>query len=131
MMVQGGDFHFQDGTGGESIYGRHFDSEGFSKYHNRRGLIGLANNGRDLNNSQFYFTFGRAPHLDNHHVLFGEIEEGLDVLDSIEAVKIDKNWRPCQDIIITDSGVASWPDPPSDKLPSKPGYATGNKLNDF
>lgn len=45
-----------------------------------------------------YTTIGGAPHLDGAYTVFGEVTEGLDVLDKIAAVPVDQNNRPLQDI---------------------------------
>ncbi|MCX6257254.1 MAG: peptidylprolyl isomerase [Bacteroidia bacterium] len=45
-----------------------------------------------------YATIGGTPHLDGNYTVFGEVIEGLDVIDKIAAVKTDKNDRPEQDV---------------------------------
>lgn len=50
---------------------------------------------------QAYETIGGTPHLDMDYTVFGEIIEGLDVIDKIAAVKTDKRDRPEEDIIMT------------------------------
>lgn len=87
FMCQGGDFNYQTGGMGESIYGQHFRDEKFAFSHSKRGLLSMAS-ARMANtcNSQFFFTFGPAPWLDKKHVVFGQVERGLDVLDEIEQV---------------------------------------------
>jgi peptidylprolyl isomerase len=49
---------------------------------------------------QAYTTIGGTPHLDNSYTAFGEVYEGLDVIDRIAAVKTDKNNRPEDDVRI-------------------------------
>lgn len=49
---------------------------------------------------QDYKTIGGVPHLDNAYTVFGEITDGLNVLDSISNVKVDNNNRPLTDIRI-------------------------------
>ena len=85
FMCQGGDFNFQNGGMGESIYGQYFRDEKFAFSHSKRGLLSMAS-ARFSNscNSQFFITFGPAPWLDKKHVVFGQIETGLDVLAEIE-----------------------------------------------
>ncbi len=47
-----------------------------------------------------YTQIGGCPHLDGQHTVFGQVIEGLDVIDSIAAVKVDEaNW-PIEDITI-------------------------------
>ncbi|CBZ53099.1 Peptidylprolyl isomerase D (Cyclophilin D),related [Neospora caninum Liverpool] len=105
FMMQGGDFTNGDGTGGESIYGPQFNDEKFVDQHTGRGQLSMANCGPNTNSSQFFITFGPAPHLDGKHVVFGEVVEGQDVLDEVENVETDKsNDRPTQDVQIVDCG---------------------------
>jgi cyclophilin family peptidyl-prolyl cis-trans isomerase len=47
---------------------------------------------------KIYTTIGGAPHLDGSYTVFGEVIEGLNVVDSIAKVPTDKNDRPLEDI---------------------------------
>jgi cyclophilin family peptidyl-prolyl cis-trans isomerase len=49
---------------------------------------------------KIYTTVGGAPHLDGNYTVFGEVVEGLDIIDKIAAVKVDGNNRPVDDIRI-------------------------------
>lgn len=49
---------------------------------------------------QAYTTVGGTPHLDNQYTVFGEVVEGLDIVDQIQIVKTDKNDRPNEDVKI-------------------------------
>lgn len=87
LCCQGGDFNFNNGNMGESIYGQLFRDEGFSYMHSKRGLLSMAKgNHRHTCNSNFFFTFDELPHLDGEHVVFGQVIEGMHVLDEIEKV---------------------------------------------
>ena len=48
-----------------------------------------------------YSTIGGTPHLDGEYTVFGEIYEGLEVIDSIAQVKGDRANRPLQDVVFT------------------------------
>ncbi|CAG4963635.1 unnamed protein product [Colias eurytheme] len=73
FIVQGGDPN-GDGTGGESIYGGTFKDEFHSRLRfNRRGLVAMANAGKDDNGSQFFFTLAPTPELQNKHTIFGKV----------------------------------------------------------
>jgi len=49
---------------------------------------------------QVYTTLGGTPHLDQSYTVFGEVVEGLNVIDSIAQVKTDRNNRPLEDVIM-------------------------------
>ncbi|GIY73161.1 spliceosome-associated protein CWC27 homolog [Caerostris darwini] len=73
FIVQGGD-PLGDGTGGESIYGHPFKDEFHSRLRFvRRGLVAMANSGKDDNGSQFFFTLGATPELQNKNTIFGKV----------------------------------------------------------
>ncbi|KAG5874027.1 hypothetical protein JTB14_032003 [Gonioctena quinquepunctata] len=73
FIAQGGD-PTGDGTGGESIYGEPFKDEFHQRLKfSRRGLVAMANAGKDDNGSQFFFTLGATPELQNKHTLFAKV----------------------------------------------------------
>lgn len=86
FMAQGGDFTKQNGTGGESIYGEKFADENFIRKHDKKYLLSMANAGPGTNGSQFFITFVQTPHLNGAHVVFGEVIEGVDVIEALQAV---------------------------------------------
>jgi len=104
LMVQGGDFENTNGTGGESIYGRRFPDESFRDKHTRRGLLAMANDGPNTNGSNFFVSLAAAEHLDKLHVIFGEVAEGMELLDALEALPTDPECRPLTDCVIADCG---------------------------
>ena len=49
---------------------------------------------------QAYTTVGGTPHLDGEYTVFGEVVEGMEVVDKIQRVKTDRNDRPEEDVVI-------------------------------
>ncbi|XP_015515561.1 peptidyl-prolyl cis-trans isomerase G isoform X1 [Neodiprion pinetum] len=104
FMIQGGDFSVGNGTGGESIYGGTFADENFSVTHDKPFLLSMANRGKDSNGSQFFITTQPAPHLDNVHVVFGEVVSGQEIVSHIEGLPVDRMSRPLQDAKVVNCG---------------------------
>ena len=73
-----------NGMGGESIYGERFPDENFNLKHDGPGLLSMANCGPNTNGSQFFITTVPCPWLNGHHVVFGEVKKGMNVLKSLE-----------------------------------------------
>lgn len=104
FMAQGGDFTKENGTGGKSIYGAKFDDENFSKKHDKKYVLSMANSGRNTNGSQFFITFAKTPWLDGAHVVFGEVIGTPEVLKKMEACGTEEG-KPKKLIVIHDCGV--------------------------
>uniref|UniRef100_A0A0G4HIJ2 Peptidyl-prolyl cis-trans isomerase n=1 Tax=Chromera velia CCMP2878 TaxID=1169474 RepID=A0A0G4HIJ2_9ALVE len=66
----------------------------------------MANAGPNTNGSQFFLTFTSVPWLDGKHVVFGEVVEGLQVLDLLEGIGT-QGGAPTKRAEITESGVLS------------------------
>lgn len=114
FCIQAGDFTNGDGTGGRSIYptglaytdmwGKFKDEMPFLK-HSRKGLLSMANNGPNQNGSQFFITLRALPHLNGKHVVFGEVIEGMNVVESVGSLATDAKQRPTDvTVLITDCG---------------------------
>lgn len=129
FMIQGGDPN-GTGTGGESIWGRPFKDEFTPLLHNLRGALSMANAGPGTNGSQFfivqatsvpaqmleqmkqipdsfppeaveaYANLGGTPWLDFRHTVFGQVVEGMEVVDAIASVEVGPSDQPVQDVLI-------------------------------
>jgi cyclophilin family peptidyl-prolyl cis-trans isomerase len=96
FMIQGGD---PTGTG-RGGPGYTFDDEQNDKKI-VRGALAMANAGPNTNGSQFFIvTTDAAPWLDGKHTVFGQVVDGMDVVDKIEGGDTDHNDRPKDDAVI-------------------------------
>ena len=135
FMIQGGD-PTGTGRGGESIWGRSFRDEFAVELHNIRGALSMANSGPNTNGSQFfivqskdidsrflsqmknipdsfpenvvnaYAENGGTPWLDFKHSVFGQVFEGMDVVDKIAGVKVDMLDKPFEDVVIENIDIS-------------------------
>lgn len=126
FMIQGGD-PTGTGMGGESIYGAPFEDEFSLDLFNIRGALSMANAGPNTNGSQFFivqstqipadlveqmkaanypkevidmYQNGGTPWLDHRHTVFGQVIQGLDVVDQMATVHTDPQDKPVKDIKI-------------------------------
>jgi cyclophilin family peptidyl-prolyl cis-trans isomerase len=119
-MMQGGDFTKFNGTGGESIYGMKFPDENFKLKHVTKGLLSMANAGKNTNGSQFFITYAVTPWLDNKHVVFGRIEKGYEICERIEKIPVNSDDRPVKRVIIANCGEIKSASAPTAAVPSAP-----------
>ena len=129
FMIQGGD-PTGTGMGGESIWGHSFEDEFDVKLHNIKGALSMANAGPNTNGSQFFIVQadnvpanmlsqmkempesfpedivkayeekGGTPWLDFRHTVFGQVVEGIEVVDNIANVKVGAADKPVDDVVI-------------------------------
>lgn len=124
FMIQGGDPE-GNGTGGESIWGEGFETEISNQLYNIRGALSMARTqDPNSNGSQFFivqnsddmhdgllkddypqaiidaYKNGGYPSLDGEYTVFGQVVEGMDVVDAIAAVETDSSDKPKEDVKI-------------------------------
>ena len=123
FMIQGGDPFSRDtalinewGKGGPDYT---IPAEFVSDYRHKKGTIAAARKGDMANpkkassGSQFYIVqdeYGCA-HLDGEYTVFGEVTEGIEVIDKIAAVATDRYSRPYEDVIIISIKQIGLPEP--------------------
>src|SRR4051795_5468540 len=96
FMIQGG-CPQGTGTGGP---GYQFEDE-INPHKVVRGALAMANAGPNTNGSQFFVvTTGAAPWLDGKHTVFGQVTDGMDAVDKIEASETDARDKPSPDAVI-------------------------------
>ena len=98
FMIQGG-CPQGTGTGGP---GYTFEDE-FNSHKIVRGALAMANAGPNTNGSQFFIvTADACPWLDGKHTVFGQVTDGMDVVDKLDGVATDGGDRPTEPV-----GIAS------------------------
>ncbi|UCF12183.1 MAG: peptidylprolyl isomerase [Thermoplasmatales archaeon] len=110
FMIQGGDPKSKDndpsddGTGGP---GYSIDDEFHDELKNLRGMISMANSGPNTGGSQFFILVADASWLDGAHAVFGQVIEGMGVVDNIANMDHDGRFdpnpgggRPITDVVI-------------------------------
>ncbi|GHU86223.1 hypothetical protein FACS1894198_5670 [Clostridia bacterium] len=136
FMIQTGDPK-GTGTGGESKWGKPFKDEFSTLLHNYKGAVSMANAGANTNGSQFFIVqasspvetnpdaddkvkeaykkLGGTPHLDNKHTVFGQVIEGLDVVDKIAGVEVGAADKPITPITITEIEISEYSEDEAEK----------------
>ena len=96
FMIQGGD-PTGTGMGGP---GYTFEDE-FNDHGVVRGALAMANAGPNTNGSQFFIVTAEAtPWLDGKHTVFGQVTNGMDVVDTISQLDTDANDKPREPVLI-------------------------------
>lgn len=99
FMIQGGD---PDGNGtggpGYAIKGEFSSNDYDNDLKHHRGVISMARSADpDSAGSQFFIMVEDSPHLDGDYAAFGQVTDGMDVIDDIVSQKADKNDKPLED----------------------------------
>ena len=98
------------GMGGVSYFGRSFEDEfNPNLTHKGRGILSMANSGKNTNNSQFFITLAPTGHLDNKHSVFGEVVGNIKLLDELESIGSNQDDKPLKDIKIINMEIYSNP----------------------
>ena len=122
-----------EGTGGCSVYALLGKSSGEKLFfprevkpklrHEKKGTLSMVNNGSDLHGSQFFITLsdGLDSLDDGGHTVFGQVVEGLDVIDKINSELCDTDHRPYRENRITHTVILDDPfeDPEELKIPER------------
>lgn len=133
FMIQSGD-PTGTGFGGESMWGKEFKNEYSDRLIHMNGALAMARTDQlDTNGSQFfinyapampkellsyfgvdekymdaYAEFGGNPHLQDQYTVFGQVYEGMDIVEKISKTETDGNDKPLTDIEIESIEVTQY-----------------------
>lgn len=120
FMIQGGDPDSRNAAPGQLLgegeAGPAIDAEIDPSIRHKRGCLAAAREGDAVNperkssSCQFYIAWGKYTHLDGKYTVFGEVTQGLDVVESINGVATDANDRPVVDVRIVKARIIPAPD---------------------
>jgi len=102
FMIQGGD---PTGTGYGDPKIPKIKDEFTDHNKNNRGTISMANAGPNTGSSQFFINLVDNNFLDTKHPVFGEVIEGMDVVDKIAKVDTNPSDRPLQEVKIIKASI--------------------------
>ena len=104
FMIQGGD-PTGTGTGGP---GYKIKDEFTDHNKNNRGTLSMANSGPNSGGSQFFINTVNNNFLDSKHPVFGEIIEGMDIIDAMSKVKTGPGDKPVEEVKIVEATMLQW-----------------------
>jgi len=138
FIIQGGD-PTNTGSGGDSIWMLPFEDEFDENLHHYRGALAMVSTGKNTNKSQFfiiqsgeitdelinkmksagypqsvidaYREVGGRPTMDYVYTVFGQVYDGLDVVDAINAVKTRDDNRPFDDVVVNNIVIDTYRNP--------------------
>lgn len=117
FMIQAGDPDSRNAKPGQELgngeAGPWIDAEIEPYIFHKKGSLCAAREGDEENpekkssSCQFYIAIGKFAHLDGEYTVFGQVISGMDVAETIQHVKTDKNDRPVKDVRIIKASILS------------------------